>query len=682
MLRSSPRERLVLLVLSKLTLGSRILRWLLWMGAACLLWSCGGETEGSGESPAEVDGADVTPTDDDSNTPTPDPGKVPDTTGSTVDQCVVGASKCHDPHTAKVCNALGDSWELQPCMQGTSCSAGACKLLTCTPGELLGTCATDTSMEVCDGTGTGVEYYFCDISKPVCHQGECKDLKCLPGAKQCKGVTAIESCKSDGTGFEVSELCGEGGICKNAKCLTACDVNVKQNTYIGCEYWVLDLDNIEGGQYQPIAAVVSNPSKDTAVAVQITNMAEGADLDLGDNLVGPLQQKVFMIPKGYDLDGSVISANSFRLKTNGPVTVHQFNPLNANHVFSNDASLLLPSNSAGKEFYVMSWQQRQADSETGNIPVRGFLSVVAVDKGDTEVSVFPTAPVEPVEGHAPLTPFAENKFTLAYGQVLNLETGGGQSGPDLTGTRIVTNRRVAVFGGHECANVPLVIQGSQFVGAKFCDHIEQQLFPLDTWGTQYVADAFLPRSPVQTDYWRVMAGANQVVVQTDPPQPNASGVTLNKGEFVEFESSESFFIVATGPISVGHYLKSSNYGGFEADPACNQGEGDTGIGDPAFAIAVGTVQFRDDYIVLTPDNYAQHYLNFMYQSGTIITLDGELLELPEVPLGLTNWNVHTVEVAPGVHHVVADGGQVGVTAYGYDCDVSYAYPGGLNLEAQ
>ena len=31
-----------------------------------------------------------------------------------------------------------------------------------------------------------------------------------------------------------------------------------------------------------------------------------------------------------------------------------------------------------------------------------------------------------------------------------------------------------------------------------------------------------------------------------------------------------------------------------------------------------TQQFRTDYIVLTPENYAEHYLNFIYPSGTTI----------------------------------------------------------------
>ncbi len=636
------------------------------------------QTDTGGE-PGDETGDDTT-TDTGVATTGDDTGDTGDTGGLPI-FCVAGEKKCESKNQAKTCNAEGNGWTLAACTAGTVCAGGSCKLLTCTPNESLGTCFDATSMEVCDNTGTNVEHVFCDVDNPVCLDGTCQNLVCYPGNARCKGVTAVEKCTDDGAGFEVVEVCGEGGICKNAKCLTACAANIKENTYIGCEYWVTDLDNIEGGQFQAVAAVVSNVSEDTPVTVTITNMAEGVDVPLDDNVVQPKQQRTFTIPKGYDLNGSQQVPHSFRLRTSGPVTVHQFNPLNADGVFSNDASLLLPANSAGKEFYALSWPQRQADGFTGNVPLHGFVAIVAIEKGETVVTVFPTSLIEHSDQFGPLTPFASNEFTLQYGEVLNLETGGGQSGPDLTGTRITSSKRVNVFAGHECANIPLKISKGKFQGTDFCDHIEQQLFPLDTWGTQYVADRFVPRSDTQTDVWRIMSGANQTVIQTDPPQASVNGITLNKGEYVEFESAENFFIVATGPISVGHYLKSSNYEGFIPDPECQQGEGQTGIGDPAFTLSTGTIQYRKDYNVLTPENYREHFLNFSYQSGTTISIDGEAIELPDQPLGLTTWNVHTVEVVPGVHRIEASS-TVGVTAYGYDCDVSYAYPGGLNLEAQ
>jgi hypothetical protein len=603
--------------------------------------------------------------------------------GKLEESCPPGDRKCGSKTVALVCNDEGTVYEPQPCKNGTACQEGQCKLITCTPNEPTGFCEKDQKgivyAEYCNGSGTGFYPEYCDVTKPVCWEGTCQNLKCQPGSQQCKGFGAIEQCANDGSGYEVKELCGQGNVCKLAKCLTACKANLKENTYFGCEYWAVDLDSIEGAKFQNVAVVVSNTDTVVTASVTITNMADGVDLELPTSTVPPLSQVTFLLPKGYDLEGSMLNMNSFRIKASAPITVHQFNPLNADNVYSNDASLLLPSNVAGKEFLGMSWHQRQADMFTGNIPLRGFLTVIAVEKGTTKVTVKAPVDIEPGENVELLPAQVQRTYELQYGQVLNLESGGGLSGPDLTGTHIKADKRISVFGGHECANIPLIIQEGKFVGTKFCDHVEQQLFPLDTWGTKYVGDAFKARSPDQKDVWRVLSGADGVTLTTDPPQPVANGITLNKGGYVQFESAEDFVIFATGPISVGHYLKGSNFPGYLPLAKCSKGgTDDTGIGDPAFTLPVPIKQQRSSYIVLTPDNYVENFINVIYRTATSVDIDGQPVVLDEIPIGSTDWHVQRVPVEPGVHRVEGTL-EIGVTAYGYDCDVSYAYPGGLNL---
>ena len=53
------------------------------------------------------------------------------------------------------------------------------------------------------------------------------------------------------------------------------------------------------------------------------------------------------------------------------------------------------------------------------------------------------------------------------------------SGGDISGTIIDADKRIAVWGGSECENVPS--------GVTFCDHIEEQMLPLNYWGQYYVA---------------------------------------------------------------------------------------------------------------------------------------------------------------------------------------------------
>ncbi|MBM4354389.1 MAG: hypothetical protein FJ109_11440 [Deltaproteobacteria bacterium] len=589
--------------------------------------------------------------------------------------CDPGSIACEDEYTSKTCNWFGTAWELEPCEAGQGCDLGYCMDQVCTPWELGGECMGPSSYKRCAGSGVKWEPGYCQAPL-TCYEGSCVPWVCLPGDLTCKGMTAPQECQlepdGENTKWEVIQLC-QGGLCKDGACVSACDVNLKDNSYMGCDYYAVDLDNVEGGQYQPVAVVVSVPTTEAGNAeITITNMAANPPVDLGpgelgvqDMLVAGRQLKIFMLPTEFGIDGSVLTNKTFRVKSTAPVTVHEFNPLNGENVFTNDASLLLPSNVGGQEYLVMAWPMR-----TEGYSLRGFAAVVATQEGTTKVDLWPTSAVLSGSNVQSLAPNPQDPYTfyLNMGDVLNIETDGAQ-GSDLTGTRIVSDKKVSVFGGHECANIPL--------GTNYCDHVEQQLIPVPTWGTHYIGDAFKARNAAQKDVFRVLAGADNVKVTLNPSV--AGPYILQKGQWVEFYSGTSFEVVATGPVLLGHYLQGSNYAGFSPHPQCSFG---TGIGDPAFTLGIPMEQYLKEYIVLTPPAYIEDYVNIMAKIGTegSITIDGNPVNAPFVPAGASGYAVAQVSVSDGVHTI--KGSEVfGVTAYGYDCDVSYAYPGGLSLKS-
>jgi hypothetical protein len=636
---------------------------------ACTAGAC----TGSGPGWDTTDpGTDTLPGD---TGPLPD-GETPPDTGLF---CEPGELTCLTDAERGICNADGSAWDVEFCEAGTVCDAGFCMEPICEPGVLQGLCLGPNSFGVCSEQGTQWIVGYCEQGQ-TCYEGDCVNYECPPGSTICKGMTAVQECQEQPDGsyiWVVTDTC-DGGLCQDGACLGACEVNIKENSYLGCDYWALDLANFDQGGAELVALVVSAPVEGEDATVTITDMSTvpptdltPATLQVADMVVPAGGLEVFMLPPNHDIPVSSLTTRSFKVETDAPVTVHQFNPLNGENVFTNDASLLLPDNVGAEEYLIMSWPVRE--SGAGFV---GYFTLVATQPGETQVEVWPTGAVVAGDGVPALGANQSQTFTLQQGQVLSLGAASTQ-GNDLTGTRVLASQKISVFGGHECANVP----SAPYV--NYCDHVEQQLFPLQAWGDTYVADAFMPRNGNQKDTWRIMAGEAGVNVTLSPLVAGPFN-NMQKGQYVEFAASGSFDITATGPILVGHYLQGSNYPGYSSDSQCGGGgifDPGTGIGDPAFTLVVPTDQFLDSYVFLTPNKYSDDYINLTGPNGTNFLLDGAPVTGVYTPIpGPGGMGVYQLPIADGVHSVTADN-PFGLTVYGYDCDVSYAYPGGLRLES-
>jgi hypothetical protein len=579
--------------------------------------------------------------------------------------CLPGETTCLGPMTSGTCNDQSE-YEPAPCPDGQGCEGGYCTETICTPGEPKGECFDAVSFFVCSESGTKWVTDACPDGLK-CYAGDCNDWTCNPGDKICKGMTAIQECQETTPGkyeWVQTETCA-GGLCENGACVSACEVNIKQNTYLGCNYWAVDLDNIEGGKLEAVGLVVSTPATSDVTHVTIVDTQTGQKLTSnqlgGASLeIQPGQLQIYTLPTFHDIDGSGHTNNSFRIETTQPVTVHQFNPLVGDSVFTNDASLLLPDNVGGEEYLVMSWKLR-----TWVQSLRGFVTVIATQEGTTNVQVTAAAGVIAGPGVPSMVKGQTSAFALQQGDVLNLEVAGNE-GDDLTGTRVASDQKINVFGGHECANI--------HVSYERCDHIEQQLFPVQAWGTEYVGDPFVERTATHVDTWRVLAGEDNITVTLNPPI--AGPFTLSKGQWAEFDTAEVFVANGTGRFLLGHYLQSCNYPGYEV--FCSDTGGQLGIGDPAFTLAVPTSQYLNSYIFLTPAGYTEDYVNIVAAQDTVVILDDSEVTSPTIPVS-GGYVLYRHPVTAGVHTITANG-EVGLTAYGYGCHVSYAYPGGLKLE--
>ena len=234
-----------------------------------------------------------------------------------------------------------------------------------------------------------------------------------------------------------------------------------------------------------------------------------------------------------------------------------------------------------------------------------------------------------------------------------------------------------MFSSHNCANVP------SLNAACCCDHLEEQAYGLQTWGTTYVAARFPGRKAgaPEASYWHVFASEDQTSVSI-AAHGEVTGIgqtnfMLDAGGLVELAVGGSsgnpgdFLITADKPILVTQYMSSQDAGG-------------AGTGDPAMAQAVPIEQFRSSYVVLVPPNWINDFLVVTKPATATVTVDGvDVDEAAFVTVGPqgdpTAWEVARLPAADGVHTLTGTEA-FSVTVVGYDSYDSYAYPGGLDQQ--
>jgi hypothetical protein len=617
----------------------------------------------------------------------------------------------------------------------------------CEPGSFR--CTGSTALKCLDdGTGWTVDQDCAAVGKTCTTQG-CK--VCEPDALQCKGVDLLR-CNSSGTAFLTKPVmtcdAEKGEVCDSGGCINACTLANQNRSYVGCEYWAADLDNavveIGSAAAQQFALALSNPSALPAtVRIQINEAAPGEPVKLKtvtERTVKPQQLQVVLLP-AREVDGSppgeyntgsgtALTSNAYKIDSTAPLIAYQFNPLSNVGVFSNDASILVPtsalsadsSGQTGGNYLVMGWPQTIAtttDAKTNfGIDLRAFLTIVGTREG-TKIKVdLSTDTIADSDGKVPARKAGESlDFSLGPFDVLNLETGG--FGADFTGTKITTNKPVAVFSGSEASDVP---DFPDLTTRKCCaDHLEQQLFPVPTLGTTFIALTTPSRTSAlkaagavisvktEKEIFRILPAGEFTQVATNLPAPQDK-LSIKVGTVAQIRTDRDFTIQANEPVVVGQFVA---------------GQDETGIsrtlpgGDPSFILLPPVEQFRKDYLFLTPDKYAFDFIMVAAPRTAKVTLDGRVLregcatnlgvrmcctrsEVGSVrePAATTDTpfvaykcqlsfprvlfdkeppkNLDPGQQYDGVHRLVADQ-KVGLVVYGFDAYVSYGYPGGTDL---
>jgi hypothetical protein len=552
-----------------------------------------------------------------------------------------------------------------------------------------------------DGEFLRAEQTDCAAMNMVCLEGSGCSV-CRPDIVDCY-MGQPHMCNSEGTAWVPLDECDlEGGeVCREGRCVNLCAAAEADSSYVGCEFYAVDLDNAAIGagrdaSSQQYAVVVSNPGfVPSEVTVEVDTAVAGeasAPRVIQTVTVPPGDLEILRLPR-REVDGasslatcatiddvacapnescwcrggarpgtgaddcrcrtsamgtglndgthSALTSNAYRITSTAPLIAYQFNPLDNVGVFSNDASLLLPTSAIGRTYTVVGWPQTIANSDDPaedfdpsqeDEDLRAFLTVVGTAE-TTNVHITLGESVRRVVGYGTgatmYGPGDEIDVVLGEFDVLNLETQGFNG--DFTGSVVSADQDVSVFSGSEASDAP---RFTDLANRRCCaDHLEEQLFPDATLGRRFFIGRGAPRSSAlnrafvtadsvgdfnEPEYARIVATApGTTAVLTSLPPPD---------DYYELQQHQSLILVASQdmeintdqPVAVLQVIASQEAVGI---PNVYPG------GDPAIIAVPPVEQYRPDYVFLTPQYYAFDFLTIIAPYTADILLD----EAPLVP---------------------------------------------------
>ena len=525
-------------------------------------------------------------------------------------------------------------------------------------------------------------------------------IACVPGRTVCVGDN-VHACGSDGQPTsEATQMCDVNAAmrCRDGVCLSACQLAETQPSNVGCEFWAVDLDQqdaLNDPASAPWGVALSNVGELPArVTVEINTAPVGQPVQtmvVEEVTVDPGTLRALRLPtreldcgarpNDYAAPGTCLSSNAFRILSTAPIIVYQFNVFE--NAYSNDASLLLPATALGRVYRAIGWPAGHPVPVFGNVVDRSYVTVVGV-RPNTRVTVRPTWRIRGNPPVAATMPGGEIVATLGPFDVLNLETDDGtvsddpRTIADLSGTSIVATERVAVFSGVESTNAPggvLTVPtppGWESTDTCCLDHLEEQMFPVESVGTRYV----IPRSPVRSiggfrepDILRFVGAGEPAAVITTLPEPFDS-FTLMPGEVRTTWTQDNVVVSSDRPVIVGQILVSNQY------------LGGRHFGDPSLTVFPPVDQFRADYIILTPGSWDESWAAFVAEPGAQVTVDGAAptgcVVEPAGELSGVRYESRRCPLTEGVHRLGGDR-PFGVVVYGYGTAGSYAFVGGADV---
>ncbi len=516
---------------------------------------------------------------------------------------------------------------------------------------------------------------------------------------------------------ETIATCGPDQGCGVDSCVDACTSAALSKGSTGCSFWTVPADDALLGHGECFATMVAN-TWDRPVTLRASLGNEPLDLSASvykvsrndkhpvytriEGAIPPGEVAVVFLSqaeefvreesvrcpvgtvaayKGDPAKHGSVKSRAFHLETDAPVAAYSIFPYGGAESFYPTATLLLP---------VSTWEKEYIAVETGRYTMvrietldERTLQIVANEDG-TEVSMKPREAILQGMGIDQSPAGVPVTWTLSRGEVLQI-----RQDPLLTGSPIVANKPVGVFGGSACTLLPNEMMS--------CDLTQQQIAPFSQWGTEYALAPYLPRIPSLTGAprekvpWMFVGAADGTELTYDPQQPIGAPSTLAAGQVATFITEARVVVKSQDsqhPFYAAQHMTGELYGG-------GAQAGNTTPGDPDFVNVVPSDQFLDRYVFFADYTFPDTSLTVVRRrtadgfKPVVLECAGEITGFE--PLGSKGeYELAFVELTKGTipqkfpkgecgygRHEARSDGPFAVTVWGVGKAASYGYAGGM-----
>lgn len=324
-----------------------------------------------------------------------------------------------------------------------------------------------------------------------------------------------------------------------------------QTAVMSNDYWISYLPSTDNNA--PIWLLASTNNEGTQVRVEYTE-----DGSVDQFIISPNNPKEYRIK--VDLNSAFkdamakpsvsekIEKRSVRVTSTHPITLQQFTEVGSNV----SLSLPIPTGFLGRSYVILAYNDQPAGPNeimdgsivAGTLPkVAGEFLIIAAEDS-TRIGIKLSG--KTFGGREKDDSIA---IMLGRGQTYWIKGLADSASNDLTGSRIESDRPIAVLGGAEA--MMALDKVAQKDSWQFNDHISEYLHPVEQWGTEFVTPVLANKNGSTVDS---LFGDLIRIVARDSTVISVNGVTQPAGLRWDFSrNSKPLHITSQSPVMVAQY---------------------------------------------------------------------------------------------------------------------------------